>query len=84
MTALQAIALIIVAVLGTAVVMTRDPLRQSVVTGTFGISLAILFLLFQAPDVALSQIVIGGVAVPAMILLTVLKVRERQAPDRDE
>jgi energy-converting hydrogenase B subunit D len=84
MTALQAIALIIVAVLGTAVVMTRDPLRQSVVTGTFGISLAILFFLFQAPDVALSQIVIGGVAVPAMILLTVLKVRERQAPDRDE
>jgi energy-converting hydrogenase B subunit D len=83
-TALQAIALLIVAVLGTAVVMTRDPLRQSVVTGTFGISLAILFLLFQAPDVALSQIVIGGVAVPAMILLTVLKVRERQAPDRDE
>ena len=84
MTALQAIALVIVAVLGTAVVLTRDPLRQSVVTGTFGISLAVLFLLFQAPDVALSQIVIGGVALPAMILLTVLKVRERQAPDQDE
>jgi len=34
--------------------------------------------------VALSQIVIGGVALPAMILLTVLKVRERRLPDRDE
>ena len=84
MTVLQAIALVIVAVLGTAVVLTRDPLRQSVVTGTFGISLAILFLLFQAPDVALSQIVIGGIALPAMILLTVLKVRERRLPDRNE
>jgi energy-converting hydrogenase B subunit D len=84
MTALQAIAMVVVAVLGTAVVLTRDPLRQSVVTGTFGISLAALFMLFQAPDVALSQIVIGGVALPAMILLTVLKVRERRLPERDE
>ena len=84
MTALQAITLCVVAVLGTAVVLTREPLRQSLVTGTFGISLAVLFFLFQAPDVALSQIVIGGVALPAMILLTVLKVRERRLPDRDE
>jgi energy-converting hydrogenase B subunit D len=84
MTALQAIAMVVVAVLGTAVVLTRDPLRQSVVTGTFGISLAALFMLFQAPDVALSQIVIGGVALPAMILLTVLKVREHRLPERDE
>ena len=84
MTALQAIALCVVAVLGTAVVLTREPLRQAVVTGVFGISLGALFFLFQAPDVALSQIVIGGVALPAMILLTVLKVRERRLLDRDQ
>jgi energy-converting hydrogenase B subunit D len=84
MTAIQAVALAIVAILGTAVVLTRDPLRQSVVTGTFGISLAALFFLFQAPDVALSQIAIGGVALPAMILLAVLKVRERPQGERDQ
>jgi energy-converting hydrogenase B subunit D len=84
LTALQVLALVLVAGLGTAVVLTRDPLRQAVVNGSFGISLAVLFFVFQAPDVALSQIVIGGFALPAMILLTVLKVRERRLPEDDD
>ncbi|MFL5826041.1 MAG: hydrogenase subunit MbhD domain-containing protein [Thermoleophilaceae bacterium] len=37
--------------------------------------------MFQAPDVALSQIVVGSVALPAMILLAVSKIRSR---DREE
>jgi uncharacterized MnhB-related membrane protein len=32
----------------------------------------------QAPDVALSGIVVGAVAFPAMILLTLAKVRNRE------
>jgi energy-converting hydrogenase B subunit D len=80
MTGIQAVALVLVALAGTAVVLTREPLRQAVVTGIFGISLAVLFFVFQAPDVALSQIVVGAVALPAMILLTVLKIRERERP----
>jgi energy-converting hydrogenase B subunit D len=74
---LQAIALVSVAAGGTAVVLTRDPLRQVIVTGFFGLLLAILFFVFQAPDVALSQIVVGGVALPVMALLTLAKLRER-------
>ena len=75
MTALQAVCLIAVAVAGTAVVITRDPLRQAVVSGALGLSLAVLFLAFGAPDVALSQIVVAGVAVPVMVLLTLAKIR---------
>jgi energy-converting hydrogenase B subunit D len=74
---LQAIALVSVAAGGTAVVLTRDPLRQVIVTGFFGLLLAILFFVLQAPDVALSQIVVGGVALPVMALLTLAKPRER-------
>ena len=77
MTVLQAIALISVAAGGTAVVLTREPIRQVVVTGMFGLLLAVLFFLFQAPDVALSQIVVGTVALPVMALLTLAKLRER-------
>jgi energy-converting hydrogenase B subunit D len=76
-TVLEAIALLAVAAGGTAVVLTRDPLRQVIVTGFFGLLLAILFFIFQAPDVALSQIVVGGVALPVMVLLTLAKLRER-------
>ena len=37
--------------------------------------LGILFFVFQAPDVALSEIVVGAVAAPLMILLALAKVR---------
>jgi energy-converting hydrogenase B subunit D len=76
-TFLQAAALLAVAAGGTAVVATRDPTRQVIVTGFFGLLLAILFFVFQAPDVALSQIVVGGVALPVMVLLTLAKLRAR-------
>jgi energy-converting hydrogenase B subunit D len=76
MSALQAVVLILVAAAGTAVVLTREPLKQAVVAGLFGLLLAILFFLFEAPDVALSQIVVAGVALPLMVLLALSRIRE--------
>jgi energy-converting hydrogenase B subunit D len=64
-----------VAACATCVVMARDPLRQAMVTSIYGLVLGILFFLFQAPDVALSQTVVGAVALPMMILLALAKVR---------
>jgi energy-converting hydrogenase B subunit D len=76
MTFLQATCLIVVAALGTLVVVTRDPLRQAAVTGIFGLALGALFLAVQAPDVALSQIAIGAIVVPVLVLLALAKIRE--------
>jgi energy-converting hydrogenase B subunit D len=73
--ALQATILLLVGAGGTAVVATRDPLRQAMVASFFGILLAILFFVLQAPDVALSEIVVGAVALPLMILLSLAKIR---------
>ncbi len=78
MNVLAATALILVGLGGTAVVMCRDPLRQAIVSGLFGLLLAILFFVFQAPDVALSEIVIGTVGVPLMILLALAKLRQHR------
>jgi energy-converting hydrogenase B subunit D len=72
---LQAMVLIFVAIGATAVVFTREPLAQSIVVSFYGILLGILFFLFQAPDVALSQIVVGAVALPLMIMLALAKAR---------
>ena len=71
---LQYAALTAVAVSGAATVLTRDPRRQAVVSGVYGLTLAILFLAFAAPDVALSQLVVGTLALPAMILLALAKI----------
>jgi uncharacterized MnhB-related membrane protein len=56
--------------------MARDPVRQAVVVSLYGLTLGILFFAFQAPDVALSNIVIGAVAMPTMILLAIAKTRD--------
>ena len=58
--------------------LVRDPLRQAVVLSFYGILLGVLFFTFQAPDVALSQIAVGSVGVPLMLLLTIAKVRKRE------
>ena len=75
MTELQALALALVGLFGTAVVLTREPLKQAMVAGVFGVLLGLLFFVFQAPDVALSQIGIGSVALPLMILLALARIR---------
>ena len=77
MIALEVVVMLVVAVLGLAVVLTRDPLQQVIVFALFGTGLAVLFLILQAPDVALSNIVVG-LAYPVMVLLTLAKIRERE------
>ena len=81
MTALHAVALAAVALTGTATVLVRDPVRQLVVAGFFGLTLAILFLVFGAPDVALSEIVVATVAVPVMALLTLARFAREEEDD---
>ena len=78
---LQVAALALVAIVGTAVVFARDPLKQAMVVGVYGFLLAVLFFVFQAPDVALSEIVIATVALPLMILLALAKIREHEEGD---
>jgi energy-converting hydrogenase B subunit D len=82
MTALQATLLVLVAMGGLAVAATREPVRQAMVAGVFGLELGALFFAFQAPDVALSQIVVGSLALPAMILLAIARTRARATADR--
>jgi energy-converting hydrogenase B subunit D len=80
-TVLQGALLVLVALGGTAVVLARDPLRQAIVASVFGLLLGLLFFAFQAPDVALSQVVVGSVALPSMIVLTLAKLARLQEPD---
>jgi energy-converting hydrogenase B subunit D len=88
-TLLQVVALIAVAVLGGGVVAAADPLRQTLVLSIYGLALTMLFFVFQAPDVALSEIVVSTVGLPVMILLALRKVheherqREREREDQD-
>lgn len=84
MTGLQLGALVLVALAGTAVVVTPEALRQALVLAIYGLALTLLFFVFQAPDVALSEIVVSAIGLPVIILAALRKMREQeQSRDRD-
>jgi len=62
---------------GTTVVLARDPLRMTLLNAVYALTLTILFLVFQAPDVALSMLVVGGIAYPIILLAAISKVRAK-------
>jgi uncharacterized MnhB-related membrane protein len=70
--------LLLVAAGATAVVLVRARVRQVLVLSAYGLLLAVLFLAFQAPDVTLSELTVGSILLPAIILLTLAKVRKSE------
>ena len=87
MTVLQGILLVLVAVGGGAVALVGDPLRQTFVLGIYGLTLTMLFFALQAPDVALSEIVVSTVGLPLIVLAALRKIRqqdrEREKEERE-
>lgn len=74
MSVLILLLLTVVAAVGTAVVFSSEPARQAVTLSVFGLTLTVLFVVLQAPDVALSQLAVGSAVVPLMVMLTVRKI----------
>jgi uncharacterized MnhB-related membrane protein len=78
---LQAVVFAVVALGAPLVVLTRDPLRQALVNGVYGVTLVCLFVVLEAPDPALSMLVVSGIAYPLVILASIARVRgERRRP----
>jgi energy-converting hydrogenase B subunit D len=70
------VALTMTAVVGTIVVLIREPVRQALAAAVYGLVLGVLFFLLRAPDVALSEIAVGTVLLPLMIMLALARIRE--------
>jgi energy-converting hydrogenase B subunit D len=78
---LQATVIALVALASLAVVMTREPLRMLIVNGFYGWLLVLLFIVYGAPDVALSALVVMTVAYPLVVLVAIARVRSRKKGD---
>lgn len=79
MTVLIAVALTVVALGGTAVVVADAPEHQAVSLSVFGMTLVVMFVVLQAPDVALSELGVGTAIVPLMVMLTIRTMRKDRA-----
>lgn len=75
MTALLILMFLLVAATGTGVVLAREPRRQALAIAVNGVSLALLFVVLRAPDVAYSEIAVGTALVPLMFLAVLVSLR---------
>jgi uncharacterized MnhB-related membrane protein len=76
--------LLLVAVTGFGVVRTRDVTSQVIALSFYGTLMALVFFFFQAPDVALSQITVGALALPLMVMLAISRMKYRAAAAKDK
>lgn len=74
---LQVSILAFVAVVAPLVVLTHDLLKMVVVNGLYTWTLVILFVVFGAPDVALSMLVVGAVGYPLVLLVAIARSRKK-------
>jgi energy-converting hydrogenase B subunit D len=75
MTWIIGVMLVLTAVSGTFVVLSRDPKRQVFAMAANGVVLSTLFFALQAPDVALSEIAVGTAVTPLLVLVTLASLR---------
>lgn len=66
----------LVAFSATLVVATRRPVSQVIVLSAYGLLLALLFLVLQAPDVSLSELTVGAIVLPILLLAALAKLRK--------
>jgi uncharacterized MnhB-related membrane protein len=74
---LQAAVIGLVALGALAVVLTRDLVRMTMASSLYALLLVVLFLVLQAPDVALSELVVGAVGFPLAIVVLISLERKR-------
>jgi uncharacterized MnhB-related membrane protein len=82
---LQSVALLFVALGALSVVLARDVVRQALLFSLYGFALVVLFVVFQAPDVALSALVVSAIAYPLVLVGAIARVaahRKRRGEQR--
>ncbi|HET8551947.1 MAG TPA: DUF4040 domain-containing protein [Gammaproteobacteria bacterium] len=67
-------ALVMSALSGWLVVISRDPKRQVFALCANSLVLALLFFILQAPDVAFSEIAVDTVVVPLLFLIALAAI----------
>jgi energy-converting hydrogenase B subunit D len=72
---LQAMAMGLVALFALSVVLTRDVVKLTMLASLYALGLVVLFLIFQAPDVALSELVVGTIGFPLVIVVAIVMQR---------
>jgi energy-converting hydrogenase B subunit D len=72
---LQIAAVLLTTAGAVAVVANRNVTNLAIVLGFYGLAVLVLFVAYQMPDVALSQLAVGAVPPPLLVLLAIARIR---------
>jgi uncharacterized MnhB-related membrane protein len=72
MNVLYVFSIVLAGAAALAVVLTTNLLRMAMLASFYTLTLVIFFLLLQAPDVALSELVVGTIAYPVVLVVAIL------------
>lgn len=75
---LQIVVILLTALGATLVVAVRDLVRQAVLLSFYGLGLTALFVVFQAPDVALSELVVGAIGYPVVLVAAITRIMAKK------
>jgi energy-converting hydrogenase B subunit D len=81
---LQASAVLLTVACAVAVVMSRNVVKQAVVLGFYGTALTLMLVVYQMPDVALSQLAVGAIPPPLLLLLALARMRRIDEKRREQ
>lgn len=76
--------LALIAVSAFLIVRTDEIMSQVIALSFYGLLLALMFFIFQAPDVALSQVTVGAIALPLMIMLAITRMKHREEMNKSK
>ena len=76
---LEFVLCIIIVLSAILALVKKDLLRAAILTGFSGGALAVLFQILLAPDVALTQAIVGAAIVPVFIALAVQKTQREDS-----
>ncbi|QUH25651.1 hydrogenase subunit MbhD domain-containing protein [Serpentinicella alkaliphila] len=72
---LNIVLIIFLIVCAVAVEKTKDLLGCVIIFGAYGLTMAILWLMLKAPDIALTEAAIGAGATTAILIATISRTR---------
>jgi energy-converting hydrogenase B subunit D len=76
---LEFVLCIIIVLSAILALIQKDLLKAAILTGFSGGALAVLFQILLAPDVALTQAIVGAAIVPVFIALAVQKTQREDS-----
>jgi energy-converting hydrogenase B subunit D len=72
--------LVLAAISGAGVALSRTPRRQVMAMTANGLVLSLLFMSLQAPDVAFAELAVGAGALPLLFLVVLASVKMDRSP----